>query len=104
LVRAAVTLDELGREKLGPALAEAGKVVDGFGREQVGPAVEKTGKWVGEHPAETAMIAGGMFTFLFPAVIYSPVLAIFGFGSGGVTAGTCLIFPLFSLPACARRC
>jgi hypothetical protein len=50
------------------------------------------------------MIAGGMFTFLFPAVIYSPVLAIFGFGSGGVTAGTCLIFPLFSLPVCARRC
>ena len=47
MVRAAVTLDDLGRQKLGPGLEEAGKAVDGFGREKVGPAVEKTGKWVG---------------------------------------------------------
>jgi hypothetical protein len=104
LVGAAETLDELGRDKLGPALEEAGRAVDGFGREKVGPAVEKTGKWVGEHPAETAMIASGMFTFLFPAVIYSPLLAVFGFGSGGVAAGTCLIFSPCNFPVCARKC
>jgi hypothetical protein len=85
LVGAVVTFDELGREKLGPTL-------------------EKTGKWVGEHPAETAMKAGGMFTFLFPALIYSPVLAVFGLGSDGVTTDTCSIFSLFSVPVCAREC
>lgn len=79
--------DEFGKETLGPALGEAGKVFDEFGREKVAPTVQNTGKWIETHPAETAMIAGGVFTFLFPAVIYSPILAIFGFGSGGPMAG-----------------
>jgi hypothetical protein len=103
LEKAGKALHEFGREKLVPALVEAGKAVDGFGQERVGPAVEETGKWVGQHLAETAMIASGMFTFLFPAVIYGPVLAIFGFGSGGVTAGMCLIFSLFGFPIYAQE-
>jgi hypothetical protein len=90
LAGTAVVLDEFGKNTLGPALEEVGKAVSGFGRENVGPAVEEAGKWVEQHPTETAMIAGGAFTFLFPTIIYSPILALFGFGSGGVTAGTCL--------------
>lgn len=98
LAGAAIGLDVFGKEKVIPAMLEAGKFgkekigpkvleVGEYVRENAGPAVKKTGEYVKENPGMTAVYAVSGLTILVPGLVSGPALWVFGWGGLGVRGG-----------------
>ncbi|KAL5325681.1 hypothetical protein ACEPPN_006810 [Leptodophora sp. 'Broadleaf-Isolate-01'] len=99
LAGAAIGLDVFGKEKVIPAMLEAGKFgkekigpkvleVGEYVRENAGPAVKKTGEYVKENPGMTAVYAVSGLTILVPGLVSGPALWVFGWGGLGVRGGS----------------
>ncbi|CZR65941.1 uncharacterized protein PAC_15841 [Phialocephala subalpina] len=78
------TLKELHEKQLSPALAALAE----FGREKLAPALDEAGKWIQDHPGEMVVIASAGLIVVYPGLVTTPTLWVLGFGSEGVGADT----------------
>lgn len=88
---------KLGQEHIVPVLTSAAVATQEFVVPAVttaitnpGPAFAMAGEWVAEHPGQTAWYAANGAMIACPGLIAAPVLGAVGFGSAGVSGGTCL--------------
>jgi hypothetical protein len=99
---------EFKQNVLVPVLGKGSKAIENLGQQVLGPPAEdaidkstftrildkakklpeEAPKWVKEHPGQTAMYAASGITLVAPGILAGPVLWAFGWGAGGMRAGT----------------